>query len=1168
MSHSLTKLFKKILSSERLVFLCTCIVLLNLNSTHAQTSELYNWNSVAIGGGGFVSAIITEKSEGVIYARTDVGGAYRLDRTSGKWIPLMDWASDQQQGALGVESIAIDPQSPNIVYMSAGIRYFNSGKSYILRSSDYGANFTTIEVTSQFRIDGNGMGRQNGEKLQVDPNNSAVLFCGTRRNGLFKSSNAGNTWIPVGNIPASVTITPNDNGISFILLDKSSVSGGNTQRIFAGISRTGSDQNFYKSEDGGTTFTAVVNPNLATALMPQRAIFSGDGHLYITYANGAGPHGGLAGEPLDKGQIWKYNISSGAWTNVSPNLNRSYSGISVDPTNPQRLVASTINAYLQQGSAWGDRFFISTNGGISWTDIIESRGFSMDPNGVTWVSNSSIHWAGSIEFDPANTNRVFVTSGNGIFINEDINSSKTWKFTVKGLEETVPLNLVSIPNGPLISVIADYDGFRHVDIKQYAPIHNPTMGTTTGLDYAVSNKNKVVRVGASMYYSDDMGLTWTKTAVINGTKGQVALSADGNTLLHCPDGSATSYRSTNNGSSWTAIAGLSLSNARPVADGGNSNKFYAYDNGAAVMMLSTNGGATFLAGGNPGSGGSKVIRTVPGREGHLWVALYGNGLSRSINSGVTFTKLSSVSQCGAVGIGKAAPGSAYETIYIYGTVSGGLGIHRSVDEGATWVRVNDDAHEYGGPANGQFVVGDMNVYGQVYMSTAGRGIAVGTPIPKRELIFSTPVFNIDENSIMATLIGTPSVSDPEETNLHNWSIASGNTNNVFSIDAATGKVSIATGAVLDYETKPTYELNLGFLDKANEAARGIITINVNNINEAPTDIALSKSVVVQNNNIGAVVGTLSSTDADANSSFTYSLISGTGSTDNAAFTISGSELKATVVFNYDIKSIYIIRLRTTDNGGLSFEKVFTITINKVAGLPVTNFTVKAVNEVCSTNNDGKIIVTAAELLNYKAILTGTNTSAEFPFTTSLEIPSLNPGIYSLCITAEGVTNFTQCYNLTLTEPQPLSVYSAVNALDKKLVLNLSGATSYRIVFNGKSYTTSANTITLNMESGTNNLLVSTDKNCQGVLKKSFFLEHDKRIYPNPFDNTLFVNMGNDSSRIVQVDLYSLLGFPAYSKQLVSENSVFHLDLSDLTSGAYVLKIKTAMNQSSSKIVKQ
>jgi xyloglucan-specific exo-beta-1,4-glucanase len=60
-------------------------------------------------------------------------------------------------------------------------------------------------------------------------------------------------------------------------------------------------------------------------------------------------------------------------------------------------------------------------------------------------------------------------------------------------------------------------------------------------------------------------------------------------------------------------------------------------------------------------------------------------------------------------------------------VGGVRGVHRSTDTGATWSRINDDAHEYGGPGNGQFVMGDMNTFGVAYMSTAGRGIAYGKP---------------------------------------------------------------------------------------------------------------------------------------------------------------------------------------------------------------------------------------------------------------------------------------------------------------------------------------------------------------------------------------------------------------------------------------------------------
>jgi xyloglucan-specific exo-beta-1,4-glucanase len=691
----------------------------------APATVSYVWDSVAIGGGGFVSAVIPSKTEaGVVYARTDVGGAYRWDKAGARWLPLQDWVSEGETGYLGVESLAVDPKNAAKIYLLAGISYFNGGKTAILRSNDYGKTFAVTDVSAQFKAHGNGMGRQNGEKLVVDPGSSNVLYAGTRWNGLFKSVDAGLTW---NRLPAlNVTTTPNEAGISFVVADPSSVSGGVAQRLYVGVSRYGSaGPSFYRSNDAGATFSAVAGA--PADVMPQRAALDGSGNLYVTYANGAGPHGHRAQpEPMDKGQIWKYNAGKGVWTNVTPaGFSTPFSGISVDPDNPKRIVASTISTYMQQGDARGDRIFMSTNGGASWTDVI-ARGFAKDAAGVSWIKGHAIHWASTVAFDPFDTKSVWVTSGNGIFKTSNIDAIPTsWTFNVTGLEETVPLNLVSIPGGPLVSAIGDYDGFRHADMTQYGPIHAPDMGTTTGLDVAARNTATLVRVGNAMYYSTDTGASWSKSAALKGTKGQVALSANGATILHSPQDSATSYRSVNFGASWTAVSGLNAANIRPVADPVNASKFYVYSNG--TMLVSTDGGVSFSAAGTLPAGGSKVIRVAPDREGDIWAALHGAGLARSTDSGASFTTLPNVSDCGAVGFGKAAAGATYPAIYIWGTVNGVRGVHRSTDTGASWVRINDDAHEYGGPANGQFVMGDMNTFGTVYMSTAGRGIAYGKP---------------------------------------------------------------------------------------------------------------------------------------------------------------------------------------------------------------------------------------------------------------------------------------------------------------------------------------------------------------------------------------------------------------------------------------------------------
>jgi hypothetical protein len=701
-----------------------CLALLCMATVaNAGATEAYIWGTVNIGGSGFVSGIITSKTErGLIYIRTDVGGAYRWDKSTASWIALTDWLSDSDTGLMGIESIAIDPSAPGKVYFLAGTSYHNGGKTAILKSSDYGKTFSKIDVTSQFKEDGNGMGRNSGEKLQVDPADGNILYAGTRANGLFKSVDAGLNWKRLDGL--EVSTTANRNGISFVVLDPASVAGGATKKLFVGVSRYGSaGGNLYVSPDAGSTFSQLAGA--PTALMPQRAVIAG-GNLLITYANGAGPHA-AKGEGMDQGQVWKYNIAAGSWTNITPKLSRAYAGITVDPKNADHVVVSTINYYVtQSGSAKGDRIFSTTDGGATWVDIF-AKGATLDPNGVPWIEGYPIHWAGSIEFDPFDTKTVLVVSGNGLFKTADIDApSTTWSFDVAGLEESVALNLVSIPGGPVISAIGDYDGFRHSDIAQYPPINKPTMGTTTGLDFAAQKSNVVARLGDAMYLSNDMGLTWGKTASLNGKLGQVALSADGKVILHSPEKSATSYYSTDSGASWNKVAGLNLHNARPVADPVNATKFYALDGGN--LMVSTDAGASFKAAGKlPSASGSKVIRAAPGREGDVWVPFYDGGLARSTDSGATFSRIAGVSYAAAVGFGKAAPAASYPAVYLWGTVAGVRGMFRSTDVGVNWVRVNDDAHQYGGPGDGQFVVGDMNTYGVVYMSTVGRGVVVGKP---------------------------------------------------------------------------------------------------------------------------------------------------------------------------------------------------------------------------------------------------------------------------------------------------------------------------------------------------------------------------------------------------------------------------------------------------------
>jgi len=723
------------MKTKCLVVIFTVIFVL-LNTMHSNAQ--YSWKNLPLGGGGFVSAVITCPTEkNLVYCRTDVGGAYKWVDASKSWLPLIDWIADDQVGFMGVEALAIDPSAPAKLYMLVGIDYFNNGKTAILRSNDYGATFTTTEVTTQFKAHGNGAGRQNGERLAVDPNKGTILFCGTRRNGLFKSTDAGATWTNVTGFP--VTTTPNDNGTNFIVFDKTSGTTGNaTQTIYAGVSRMGTD-NIYVSKNGGTTWTALAGQT--NTFMPQRAVLASDGNMFITYGQGAGP-GGSTADPMGNGQVWKFNTKTSVWTNISPVIagaTTAFGGISVDASNPQKIIVTTINKYLQQAWGWGDRIFVSTNGGTSWTDLIGANKLTLANGGIPWIDNHAIHWTGSIEIDPYNPERVFLTSGNGLFMTENLSAAtSTWTFTTKGLEETVPRDMISIPGGPVVTVIYDYDGNTYTDVTKYNATHNPGMGTSTGVCFAAKNTTYIARCGGwsggpnPIYYSINSGTTWNAFATLPNTtsfQGRVGVSADGTAVLWCPSGSTTTYRTANNGTNWTNANGLTF-NSMPVGDVVNANKIYAYNPADGFIYVSTDKGVNFVKSGSAGTGGSYIIRPViGGAEGDIWIAMYNGGLTRTKNSGTSFTKIAGISACTAVGFGKAATGKTFPSVYIWGKANGATknGLYRSDDEGLTWIRINDDQHQYGGPANGQFVIGDMNTYGRAYMSTAGRGIIYGEP---------------------------------------------------------------------------------------------------------------------------------------------------------------------------------------------------------------------------------------------------------------------------------------------------------------------------------------------------------------------------------------------------------------------------------------------------------
>jgi len=200
-------------------------------------------------------------------------------------------------------------------------------------------------------------------------------------------------------------------------------------------------------------------------------------------------------------------------------------------------------------------------------------------------------------------------------------------------------------------------------------------------------------------------------------------------------------------------------------------------------------------------------------------------------------------------------------------------------------------------------------------------------------------FSIAENSPANTVVGTVAAADAEGNTLQGWQITTGNTDvdgdgqAAFAINAATGQITVNDADDLNFEGIPTFNLQTTVSDGTATSAAQTVTINLTDVPEQPTNISLSNSAVNENVAANSVIGSLSSVDPDANDTFTYSLIAGTGDVDNGAFLIVGDQLQVKTSPDFEAKPNLSLRVRTTDQGGLTFDKVMAIAINNVNEAP-------------------------------------------------------------------------------------------------------------------------------------------------------------------------------------------------------------------------------------------
>ncbi|TVY24122.1 Xyloglucanase [Lachnellula hyalina] len=713
-------------------------------SVNAYTSQTFTWKNVRIGGGGgFVPGIVfNPTTKGLAYARTDIGGAYRLNADD-TWTPLTDFANNTNWHDWGIDALATDPVETNRLYLAVGMYTidWDPNVGSILRSTDQGATFS--ETKLPFKVGGNMPGRGVGERLSVDPNENSILYFGARSgNGLWKSTDYGVTWAKVTSFTwpgtyvqdASSEYTADPVGIAWVTFDSTSGTKGTaTPRIFVGVVDVG--ESVFKSEDGGSTW-AWVSGEPQLGFLPHKGVLSpAEKTLYISYANGAGPYDGT------NGTLHKYNISTGVWTDISPtslaSTNYGYGGLSVDLQKPGTLMVAALNDW------WPDELiFRSNDSGATWSPIWAWTSY---PNQDLY-DVSAAPWL----FDTTSTDqfikrgRLYGTGatiyGGHDLLKWDTVHNVTLKSLATGIEETAALALLTPPGGPpLLSAVGDIGGFYHssLDTAPTQAFHNPTYGTTRDLDYAGNTPADIVRSGDSdtdikIALSSDFGATWSADYGASTTtgSGKVAYSADGDTVLLMSGTNGTlvsQYTGT-----FTAVSTLP-SGAAIASDKRNNTVFYGGSAGRiSSIYVSTDTAKTFAKTVALGSSTAvNQIRVNPTVAGDVWAST-DTGLFHSLDYGKTFTQISTSTgptvgySFVSLALGAGSTTSAYPVLYGFFTISGTTSLFKSEDTGATWAIISDAAHGFGA-ASSNVVGADISTYGRVFAGTNGRGIFYGSP---------------------------------------------------------------------------------------------------------------------------------------------------------------------------------------------------------------------------------------------------------------------------------------------------------------------------------------------------------------------------------------------------------------------------------------------------------
>lgn len=727
----------------------------------------YKWDNIYLGALGYVTQIATHPTnKDLVYSVTDVGGIYRFNHETNRWVQLLNSTPIEYVGVSAGRTIALDPKDDNIIYVASGNATRSPNDGGILKSTDRGETWKKLDIDACCGQISSQNVRFGGDILIVDPNDSNVLYAASMHEGLWRSDDAGETWKKAGVMPDAV------NGLYplFVYTDgREKTEDGKSKVLYMGFYKGG----LYKSTDAGAHFVKVQGSPEA----PMRMKYSDGGYYVSAY--------GLLDKTVSGG-FFRYENDK--WTNLSFEQN----GI-MFPTSAFIVDEDDKNTLFIAGPPY------SVNGFYRSRDA-----------GVTWEYLGAWNLISDMKQDPLNHDAIWASYAGGVYYISNIHGEEvSIEKRELGMEIMVAQKGICQPDpkAPMFLAAVMDHGYRAQNtIYDLAPDSLPEINVCSGIDFCEEDNSFVVRAGLTSTPPNTMGIVtvsndygrgfvkvaWNEKLTLCDVAVGSTKQANGfpiimafSTGVYKKDGEGKGiYRSLDGGNTWEFMPQVPVYRSRASwyqirlleSDRVDGNTFYYMENDG--IYRTRDGGENWkLIKHLPKTPSYSfcTIRTLPGVEGGVWHTAPDGTIYASYNFGETWKEIKTLKlhDVRGWGFGIGKPGTNNPAAYCAGYVDGKFGIYISDDLGENWRIISVESEKI--LAKIIDIAGDRKVYGRCFVSTGGRGVIAGWPVSHDE---TPPIVTIDnKNSTLErgpdyavnqktyTLTGT--VNEPSEVRVNN-----------------------------------------------------------------------------------------------------------------------------------------------------------------------------------------------------------------------------------------------------------------------------------------------------------------------------------------------------------------------------------------------------------------